>query len=114
MSNPAVTKPKGTPDFRPGNSPVEITQIEPGDFGYLAKHLIKSPGDKKVPGRIAGRPDPAKNRSYRRPPSGTVQQPLWRAKQRSASQKHAQLLIILANILSRTSNILGTEERSTV
>ena len=63
------------PDFRPGNSPAEITQTEPGGFGYFGKHLIKSPGDKKVPGRIAGRPDPAKNRPYGRSPPGTVRQP---------------------------------------
>ena len=64
-----------TPDFRPRNSPAEIIQIEPNDLGYLAKHLIKLPSDKKVIGRIAGRPDPAKNRPYGRSPSGTVPQP---------------------------------------
>ena len=62
-------------DFRPRNSPAKIIQTEPGDFGYFGKHLIKSPGNKKVPGRIAGRPDPAKNRPYGRSPSGTVRQP---------------------------------------
>ena len=74
-------------NFFPENSPAKISQTKPGDFGYFGKHLIKSPGDKKVPGRIAGRPDPAKKRPYGRSPSGTVRQPFKRAKQRDASRK---------------------------
>ena len=67
--------PRGRRRFARGNSLAEMTQTEPGDVGQLAKHLIKSPGDKKVPGRIAGRPDRAKNHPYGRSPSGTVRQP---------------------------------------